>query len=447
MNISDLFVDLIYDLSQADPPAQSIKKIRTCLADTIGVAIAGAYDLHDKESRFLDCAFDDGTAVAPIGMERKCSLANAIFLNGLSSHYLELDDGVRFGVIHPSAPLFSALLPVALVKNTSWRQFLKGAVCGYEASIRLAHALQPYHYNAGFHPTATCCTIGVAVGIAVMLGFGRDKLKDAFSSATVSSYGTLKVLEDVSQLKPYNCGKAALMGFYSAMMSTAGFCGPDDPMEGDAGFLKMMASDYDESVLLRRNDFLYVDKVYLKPYASCRHTHPEIEASIRIRKEPGFNVKDIDRIEVKTYKGVIGKHDTYDIYGESSARMSIPFSLAVSLVTGKAGINEFTEQYVNDERVRELTGKVKIHADEELSKLVPEKRCAVVTVYMKNGVSYQARVDYPKGEPENPLSDDELLEKYMSMTDHAGLDDNRSRTMFDSIIQDDEVHLKDFLTW
>lgn len=442
MNISDLFVELVYNLSQTSPPAQSVKKIRTCLVDMIGVAIAGAHDLQDKELRFLDCVFDAEAVVAPIGMGRKCSLANAIFLNGLSSHYLELDDGVRFGVIHPSAPLLSALLPIAQINTVSWRQFCQGAVCGYEASIRLAHALQPHHYNAGFHPTATCCTIGTAVGIAVMLGFGKDKLKDAFSAATVSSYGTLKVLEDVSQLKPYNCGKAAMMGFYSAMMAAAGFCGPSDPMGGDVGFLKMMAFDYDESVLLRQNDYLYVDKVYLKPYASCRHTHPEIEAAMKIRKEPGFDCCNIEEIQVRTYKGVIGKHDTHDIYGEASARMSIPFSLAVSLVTGKAGIDEFTEQYVNDGMVRQLTKKVRIYGDEELSKLVPEKRCAVVTVCMKNGVSYQAKVDYPKGEPENPLSSDELLCKFMSMTAHAGLENRRAKAIFERIMHDDEVQLK-----
>ena len=225
-------------------------------------------------------------------------------------------------------------------------------------------------------------------------------------------------------------------------MADAGFCGPNDPMEGDTGFLKMMATDYDEGILLSRNDYLYVDKVYLKPYASCRHTHPEIEAAMKIRKEQGFNIHDIDEICVRTYKGVIGKHDTRDIYGEASARMSIPFSIAVSLVAGRAGIEEFTERYVNDGMVRQLTGKVKIQGDEELSRLVPDKRCAVVTINMKNGVSYQAKVEYPKGEPENPLSNDELLDKFMSMTAHAGLNENRSKTIFDSIMYDEEVQLK-----
>lgn len=441
MNISDSFIDLIYGMSQNDVPARSVEKMRACLVDTIGVTLAGAHDLEDKEERFLDSVCDEAHIVAPIGRERKCSLANAIFLNGLSAHYLELDDGVRFGVVHPSAPLFSALIPVAEVNNIAWEQFVKGAISGYEVSIRLAHALQPYHYNAGFHPTATCCTVGVAIGLGVMLLFSKAELKNAFSAATMSSYGTLKVLEDVSQLKPYNCAKAALMGFHSAMMAKAGFCGPDNPLGGDTGFLKMMSSEYDEDILLRRNDFLYIDKVYLKPYASCRHTHPEIEAAIKIRKKPGFDVHEIYKIEVRTYKGVIGKHDNHAIYGEASARMSIPFSLAVSIVTGKAGIEEFTDLYVNDDFIREITGKIQIYGDEELSKFVPDKRCAIVKVTLNNGSTYQEKVEYPKGEPENPLDEDELYDKFKSMALHAGLDEKRSQLLFDRIMYDDRVKL------
>ena len=445
MNLSDQFIDIIYDLSKADYPEHSVEKLRTCLADTIGVTLAGAFDLQEKEMHFLDEALDDSAVIAPIGIQRSCSLANAIFLNGLSSHFLELDDGVRFGVVHPSAPLFSALIPVAQVKQCSWEQFVRGAICGYEVSIRLAHALQPHHYSAGFHPTATCCTVGVAVGIAVMLGYDKKTIKDAFSAASLSSYGTLKVLEDVSQLKPYNCGKAALMGFYSAMMAKAGFVGPEDPLGGDTGFLKMMAPQYDEEVLLRKNPYLYIYKVYLKPYASCRHTHPEIEAAIKIRMASGFDVHNIESITVKTYKGVIGKHDTHDIYGESSARMSIPFSLAVSLVTGKAGIAEFTDRYVNDPLVQQLTKMVDIEGDEALSKLVPDKRCAIVQVTLRNGNTYQETVEYPKGEPENPLQEQELYEKFQSMALHAGWEENKAKQLFDAIMHEQTIQFKEYL--
>ncbi len=437
-SITDLFLKNIFSIRFDDIPDSALLKLRSCLVDTIGVTMAGAHDLEQKEEEWLKLMDVGEGVIKPIGSVHKVSLQNSIFLNGLSSHFLELDDGVRYGVIHPSAPLVSTLLPIAKVHRIGWKQFALGMICGYETSIRIASAMQPYHYSAGYHPTATCCTLGVAVGIAVMLGFTQKEIKDSLSAASISACGTLKVLEDVSELKPYNCAKAGLMGFFSATMAKAGFTGPNDALGGETGFLKMMTDKYDEDILLTHNGTLYVEKIYQKPYASCRHTHPEIEAALAIRQMDDFNIDSIDSVSVRTYKGVIGKHDGHDIYGESSARMSIPFSLAVSLITGKAGIEEFADPYVNDKSILELTKKIEIVGDEELSRLVPDKRAAIVDVKLKNGPCFSHRVDYPKGEPENPLSETELYTKYVSMMRHAHVSSERYDAIFNEIMAKSE---------
>ena len=429
MGLTDRFLDNIFKIRRMSYSSNVESLVRTYLADTVGVALAGSSDIFDKEERILNLQQSTGS-VKPIGHNRTCSLADAIFLNGLSAHFLELDDGVRYGVIHPSAPLFSALIPLAIENKVQWVDFLRGAVCGYETSIRIASAMQPYHYSAGYHPTATCCTLGVAVGVAVMLGWDDSVVKDAFSAACISASGSLKVLEDVSQLKPYNCAKAALNGYMSAMMAKAGFAGPSEPLDGDIGFLKMMSSSYNEDILNGDRDYLYLEKIYQKPYASCRHTHPEIEACFKIRLNSGFNIEAIERVKVTTYKGVIGKHDFKDIRGESSARMSIPFSVAVALTTGKAGIAEFAEPYVSDKTLLDLTHRVDIVPSEDLSKLVPDKRVAIVEVTMKDGRQYSEIVEYPKGEPENPLSDAENYAKFLSMAIHAGLSEHKAEAIF-----------------
>lgn len=435
-NLTDRFLDRICSIRYEDIPFTALSMLRTCLADTIGVTLAGAADLKEKEKRLLSLIDDGSEVVIPIGFSRKTSIPNAILINGLSSHFLELDDGVRYGVIHPSAPLFSALIPIATVKNVSWQQFVLGAICGYETSIRIASAMQPSHYSKGYHPTATCCTLGVAVGIAVMLGYNRQEIKDSLGTATISAYGTLKVLEDVSELKPYNCAKAALMGYYATMMGKAGFLSPEDPLTGDVGFMKMMCDNYDEERLIGEWDTLAIEKIYLKPYASCRHTHPEIEAAFTIRNQDGYDPKKVSAITVTTYKGVIGKHDGNTIFGESSARMSIPYSVAVALVTGRAGIEEFTDKYINDSLIQHLTKMVNVEADEKFSKLVPDQRVAVVYVEQSDGKAFMKRVDYPKGEPENPLSKEELYTKFSSMTNHAGLTEEKAKELFQMVMED-----------
>lgn len=441
MNLTDRFLANILTLRRQPVSKEDEALIRSYLLDTIGVALAGAADLVDKEGALLDLLGGQGVVKA-IGRNEGCTMADAIFLNGLSSHFLELDDGVRYGVIHPSAPLFSALIPLAVVNKITWQDFLVGAICGYESSIRLASAMQPAHYSRGYHPTATCCTIGTAVGVAVMMGWDDAVVKDAFSAACVSASGSLKVLEDVSQIKPYNCAKASLNGYMSAVLAKAGFAGPSDPLAGESGFLKMNAGVYDEGVLTGKHDFLYLEKIYQKPYASCRHTHPEIEACFKIRQTAGFDVRNVEKVEITTYKGVVGKHDFKDIHGESSARMSIPYSVAIALWTGKAGIAEFAEPYVSNSDILGLTQRVSITPDEELSRLVPDKRVAIVNVYMRNGSVLAERVDYPKGEPENPLSLEERIAKFFSMTDHAGITRERARRISQEIIYNEKPDLQ-----
>ena len=441
MNLTDRFLNNIFRIRRMDYSANIEDLVRTYLADTVGVSLAGAADIYDKEKSILSMQESRGES-RPIGHETTCSLSDALFVNGLSAHFLELDDGVRYGVIHPSAPLFSALIPIAIENNVKWCDFLRGAVCGYETSIRIASAMQPYHYSTGYHPTATCCTLGVAVGIAVMLGWDDKTVKDAFSAACISACGSLKVLEDVSQLKPYNCAKATLNGYMSAIMAKAGFAGPTEPLDGDTGFLKMMASSYNENTLTGAHDYLYLEKIYQKPYASCRHTDPEIEACFRIRNKVGFVFEQIEKVNVTTYKGVIGKHDFKDIHGESSARMSIPFSVAIALTTGKAGIAEFAEPYVTDDAILDLTQRVDIIPDEELSKLVPDKRVAIVEVILKDGRKLSERVEYPKGEPENPLTSEENYTKFLSMTAHAGLSEEKARSIFEELTKVNEPDFK-----
>lgn len=432
MNLTDRFLQNIFKIRRMKYSPEIEKLVRIYLLDTIGVTLAGAADIFKKEEAILSLQRSIGNA-KPIGHQRTCSLSDAMFVNGLSAHFLELDDGVRYGVIHPSAPLFSAMIPIAIENNVKWEDFLHGAVCGYETSIRIASAIQPYHYSAGYHPTATCCTLGVAVGVAVMLGWNDQIIKDAFSAACISACGTLKVLEDVSQLKPYNCAKAVLNGYMSAIMAKAGFAGPTEPLDGDTGYLNMMAPSYDEDILTGEKDYLYLKKIYQKPYASCRHTHPEIEACFNIRKTPGFLFDQVDHVKVTTYKGVIGKHDFKDIHGESSARMSIPYSVVIALATGKAGIEEFAEPYISNEAILNLTQKVDIVPSDELSKLVPDKRVAIVDVVMKGGNVLTDKVDYPKGEPENPLTPEENLTKFLSMAVHAGVTEEKATSIFNEL--------------
>ena len=418
-SIANQFVEELYAQSQAELPDSAVQQAKKCLLDYLGAAFAGSRMLHEKGEKLLSC-FGSGQDATVIGFNRRAGVETTALVNGFSAHVGELDDGVRFGMIHPGSPVFSALLPLAEKEKVNGTDFLKGVIIGYESEVRLACAMQPSHYGRGFHPTSTCGTIGAAMGAATMLGFSKAEMKDTLSAAAVSAAGMLKVIEDGSEMKPLNVGRAAVNALIAAFVAKAGFKGLEDVFSGELGFFAMMADGYDESRLHKADSEPFaIEKGYIKPYAACRHAHPAIEAALKIKAERNVAFDLISEIRVITYRQVLGKHDHTCIRGPASAKMSIPFGLAVALITGKAGIDQFDSSHANNPDILTLTKKIVVSADDEISARVPYQRAAIVEVQMSNGTCYSTRVDYPKGEPENPLSDSELREKFAVLAKYA----------------------------
>ena len=421
-NLADKFIDELYELTQTSIPESAILQARWCLLDYLGVTLAGAKILEKKVCRFLDFfGFVQGNSTV-IGIERKANLQNAVLMNGLCAHVAELDDGERVGMMHPGAPVISALLSVAEQQKISGEKLLLGIVVGYEAALRIAGAIQPSTKDRGYHATGTCGTIGAAMGIAGALGFSKAQMKDALSSAATGASGILTVIHGESELKPFNAGQAALSGLLAAFVARAGFKGPSDVLGGERGFLSVMADQVDASSLSKFDEAVFlIENIYVKPYAACRHCHSAIDAVLKIRSEHDVKLEDVQKIKVRTYRWAIGGHEHTKIEGGSSAKMSIPYSVAVAFVTGKAGLNEFLPQWFGNVEVLSLAQKVDVCSDEELTLLVPKKRTAIVEITTHDNSCYTARVDLPKGEPETLLTEEEMADKFISLARLGGV--------------------------
>lgn len=423
--MSNLTRQLVADLQHLmhqEPDELTRHQVKRCMLDYLGAALAGARILEGRISQIVDLAGGNAEGVTAIGSSVKTGLETAALVNGLSSHVAEMDDGVRFGMIHPGAPIFSALLPVAEKMNVSGEDLIRGVLVGYDAALRLASAIQPSHYNRGFHPTATCGCLGATMGIAAMLQFNPTEMENALAAAAVSASGSLKVVDKGSELKPYNVGRAAVVAIHSAIMARAGFAAPEDALSGTTGFLGMTTDEYNEDrIRLAAPTGYWINSVYVKPYAACRHAHPSIEAAIRILDETGESLQSITDVRITTYHGLAGRHDHREVADISAARMSIPFSVALALKSGAAGINEFTQEAVEDADIRALAKKVTICADQKYTDRVPEERAAELTIHMMDGRTYSEEVTFPKGEPENPLTDDELEVKFAGLAGYGAV--------------------------
>ena len=260
---------------------------------------------------------------------------------------------------------------------------MKVAVIGYETSYTMAVSIQPGHKAMGYHATGTCGVLGATIAASYMLGFTEEERFQAFAAACVSASGMLKVLDDGSELKPYNVAKTALLALTSLQMAKAGFKGHYDPL-GGRGFFKMMTGKEEVELkpLLLHGTYA-VMKTYTKPYASCRYTHPSVEAAIHLRNQ--VNADEVDRIDIITYSLAVAGHDHTVIPGSYSAKMSIPYATAVGLIYGKAGLQEFSEEKVRDESILSLTKRIHVEADEALSEAFPDIQAAVVSLRKSDG--------------------------------------------------------------
>lgn len=416
INHTDIFLNNIIEFSNKQFTEAHRHQAKRCLLDYIGATIAGAQILNEKRNLYIDALGSFIGDIKVIGCEINTSLERASFLNGLNAHIAELDDGVISGIVHPGSPILSALIPYAQKEKVSGDDFIRGVIIGYEVATSLADAIQPSHKLKGYHATATCGAIGGAMAITSMLNYSFDEMKSAFSISAVSAFGTLKVLEDNSQLKPYNVAQAAQISVVSAAMAKSGFQGPNDVLGGTRGFFEMLSNEINISFLnIQNNQKLAIERVYVKPYAACRYCHPGIDAALNLIDQYTIEPEQIKSIEVSTYELAVKHHDHVIIENISSAKMSIPYSVAVALITKKAGLEQFTEEYIFNEIISFLTKKIKVLTKDEFTNLFPEYSPAEIKIITYDNQTFIEKVDSPKGEPTMPLSDEELINKFSSL--------------------------------
>ena len=410
-NVTDTFINGLIAKSQAIPE-KVIQQAKKCLLDYMGVVVGGARFIQEQHPEFFKTMVIDKGNCTVFGTEYNTTASNAALLNGYSAHVLELDDGHRLGMIHLGASINSAILAVVEQEKLGKDDILKGMVMGYEAAVRCACALQPGHKVRGYHVSGTCGTIGSAMGVAFACGFNKEQIKSTLSCAITSAAGVLEIQEEASELKPYNLGRAAMDGLVSAQMGRLALSGPDDILGGKRGFLSVLTDTPKPEHLTDFSSKDYcINGIYQKLYAACRHCHPAIEAAIALRNDINLQPEQVDKVEVYTYKLAVGGHDHTKIQGISSAKLSTPYSVALGIVKGNAGFEDFNEDNLHDADIVELTRKVRVFEDEDLTAQSPAIRGANVIIRLKDEKKFEKCVLYPKGEPENPISNEEIIQK------------------------------------
>jgi 2-methylcitrate dehydratase PrpD len=356
----------------------------------------------------------------------------AAMVNAAASHISEQDDVHNASVFHPAAVVFPAAMAIAQDTGASGRDFVAGCVAGYETGIRIGEFLGRSHYKI-FHTTGTAGTIAAAVAVGRVLRLDETAMLNAIGSAGTQAAGLWEFLRDAADSKQLHTAKAASDGLTAACLAADGFTGARHILEGAQGMAAGMSEDADPRRLIDRLGSRWaLAETSFKWHSSCRHTHPAADALLHVIEQHGLRAEDLERIVAHVHQGAL------DVLGPVTAprtvhqaKFSMPATLGLIATHRRAGMEEF-DGFFNDDTAKSFLERVKMHLDREVDGAYPVRWIGKVTVHTKDGREYSGRVDEPKGDPGNPLTQPEVNEKARRL---AGYSNAANPEEMDAIIE------------
>ncbi|WP_298823756.1 MmgE/PrpD family protein [uncultured Planococcus sp.] len=414
MELSRQLARYSLELSYDELPEEVVEFTKLCILDYFGSAIAGS----DKSpvQMVSDLVSEmGGLDQAKLVTGGKSSAIHAALVNGAASHVMELDDIHKGSIVHAATVVIPAALAIAEWKKLSGKELITAVVAGYEVCFRIGEAVSPSHYYY-WHNTATCGTFGAAAAAGKLLGLTEDEMVNALGNAGSQAAGLWEFIVDGAMTKQLHTGKAAMNGTMAALLAKKGFTGPKKILEGDRGFFNAMSEEHDASRITENlgQEFKILENSF-KVHASCRHTHHAVDLLIDVFKEQNPALEDIESVEVDSYQVALTITDDPDPQTEYAAKFSLQFCSALALLNGRASLDDFNGDKLWDEDIRSLVKKVNVHTDPTIDGGYPKQWGAAVSVLLKNGEKISKQTDFPKGDPENAVTSEELLEKFMGM--------------------------------
>ena len=399
-------IAFIQTLDYGRLPDEVIAHAKRCVLDLLGVAIAGSRtEMARVSTQFAPGQFSPGAATL-IGASFKLCQIGATWVNGVCASALDMDDGHRLAMGHPGAAVIPTALSVAETSGASGRDFLAAIVAGYEMAVRISVAMLP-EYRAGRYSTGIWGGFGGVAAAGLLLGLDTPTFQDALG--VLAAHGPSpprgSFLHD-SMVKE-TIAWANVTGCAAVYLAQAGFTGPHDVLD--------KSNRYDTTRLVKDLGADYaIRTTYFKPYASCRWSHSAIDGVLELAREHGLGPAEIQGIDVEGFQAITMLCD-YTPVNSVAAQYSIPFSIALALTRGRIGPEELDDANLRDPALLELAGNVRVTVVPELDRLFPEKTAVRVTLHTGRG-DFSARVEHPKGDPKNPMSDAELVDKFRWLT-------------------------------
>ena len=338
---------------------------------------------------------------------------------GALMHILEVDDLHRQSVVHPGCVVIPTVLSLGLREGLSGRMMLEAVLKGFEACTRIGNSVGPAHYKI-WHNTATCGTFGAAYAAGSILGLSKSQMRDALGNAGTQSSGLWEFSSSGTMSKHLHAGRAGQSGVIAADLASYGLSGAPTILEGKRGFYAAYCPDANPEALLNNPEGKWqLHETSIKPWPSCRHTHPAIDAALEISIQLKGEIPE--SIELGVYQSALDVCDKPNPDSLYDAKFSLQHCVSIAILCGQVGFDSFESEA--RQQASGLAKKFSLKCNEEFEKAYPDAWGAEVKVKLSNGEEICVRRKHAKGDPDAPLSPAEMREKAAMLFSYGGVPD------------------------
>ena len=405
------------------------------ILDGLGLALSGSVaESGAIVERYLEAQRLGGDTTV-IGTGLKVQPRFAAFANGIAVHADDYDDtqlAVQkdrvYGLLtHPTAPCLPAALAVAEQLDCSGRDLALAYNLGVEVESKISEAMSPRHYQHGFHSTATCGVFASASAAARLYGLDVPRTRRALAIAASQAGGLRENFGTMT--KPFHAGRAAEAGIIAADLAAAGWTAAEGILESPRGFFQAHGGGFALEALSGRlgDPWTFADPgISIKPHPSGSLTHPGMTRMMELILEHDIHADEVEQVKVGTNHNMPNALIHHRPADELQAKFSMEFCMAILLLRRRGGLAEFTDEVVNSPDVQEMIRRVEFGVHPEAEAAGYDKMTTIIDIRLRDGRTISGRADFGKGSPANPMSYDEVAEKFAGCAAFAGWDEGRA---------------------
>lgn len=414
MGETQILAEYVSQTSFSQLPKEVIQKAKGIILDTLGCGIAG-YTLASHEFHLIFGLVKEmgGNPEATVFLEgMKTSAAQAAMVNGALIHTIDFDDTHMGSISHLGAPVVSSALAMGEKVGADGPSLITAVVLAYEVAGRIGKAVMLSHYKY-WHPTGTFGTIAAAVVASKLLGLKADRMEQAISLAADGASGMRYCIDFGDFSKSLHPGLAAWNGIMAAQIIQKGAVGPKGLLEYKSGFCQAYSDEPNLEALTENLGTFYetmTDSLKASPTILISHT--PIQGTIKLMKNGNLRLEDVESIRLRVTPTAPGQGLNYSPDSPLAARLSIPYCVSMAAAEGHISMEQFGEEKIRDPKIREFMKKITVEPAPEFHQKYPGTLAARVEIRAKDGRQFQEEIIYPKGHPQNPMTDEEIQEKF-----------------------------------